>query len=127
MRYEEERMDPHRQTGEKLRTMERELTPAQRLWLEVFRQPPGEPPCLDQEKVLAIIDSLPDSRERMAVRFRYGFEGAPLAMEEIGDRLPRADGGVGLSRQSVRAILDRALYHLRHGSRRKMWERARIE
>lgn len=100
------------------------MTPEQRLWAEVFRE---EPPLLDRQKVLAIIDSLPDSRERMAVCLRFGFDGAPLAMEDIGDRLPRADGGMGLSRQSVRAILDRALHHLRHGSRRKMWERARIE
>ena len=100
------------------------MTPEQALWAELFH---GEPPSLDVEKVAAIIDSLPDMRERKAVRLRYGFEGQPLSLDEIGRRLPRADGGLGLSRQSVQVILASALGRLRHSSRRRAWEQARKE
>jgi len=98
------------------------MTPEQTLWIEVFR---GEPPALDREKVLAIVDGLRDPRERTAVRLRYGFEGEPLSVGEVGRRLPRADGSLGLSRQSAQVILARALRHLRHPSRRRAWQEAR--
>jgi len=100
------------------------MTPEQVLWAELFH---GEPPSLDVERVAAIIDSLPDMRERAVVRLRYAFEGSPLSLKEIGRRLPRADGDLGLSRQSVQVILASALGRLRHSIRRRAWEQAREE
>jgi DNA-directed RNA polymerase sigma subunit (sigma70/sigma32) len=100
-------------------------TPAQRLWAGIFRRPIEEAPALDEQKVLALIASLFDLRERMAVRLRFGFEGTPMTMEEIGGRLPRADGGIGVSRQMAAEILERALEHLRHSDRRRVWKEAR--
>ena len=102
-------------------------TPAQRLWAEIFKRPIEEAPALDEQKVLALIDRLFDLREKMAVRLRFGFEGAPLTMEDIGGRLPRADGGVGIARQKATEILERALEHLRHSDRRRVWEEARVD
>ena len=104
----------------------KELMPLQRLWAEVFGRPGEQVPPLDRGKVLAIVDGLPDERERIAVRLRFGFDEAPLTMEQIGKRLPRADGSLGVTRARARAILAMALRHLRHSSRRRSWEEARI-
>jgi hypothetical protein len=113
-------------TETKGKGMKRELTPSQELWAAVFGGAGEQVPALDREKVLAIVDSLSDSHERIAVRMRFGFDEAPLTMEQIGQRLPRADGSLGVSRQRARMILAKALRHLRHPKRRPAWEKARV-
>jgi len=100
------------------------LTPSQSLWVEAFGRPGKYAPDLDSAKVEAMIDSLPDSREKLAVRLRFGFEGTPATLEEIGKRLPRADGTLGVSRETARKILAVAMRHLRR--RRACWEAARM-
>lgn len=102
------------------------MTPSQRLWVAVFGRPGEQAPALDREKVSAVVDSLPDMRERMVVRLHFGFDEAPLTMEQIGKRLPRADGGLGVTRETARKILTMALRHLRHSKRRRSWEEARV-
>ena len=102
-------------------------TAAQGLWADIFGRRPGGAPGLDQDKVLAIIDNLPDQHERVVLRRHYGFEGVPMGLKEIGKTLPRSDGGIGVSRQRAQSILRRGLLHLKHSSRRRAWEEARME
>ena len=99
------------------------LTPSQRLWLEVFGV--YGLPKLDEGKVLAIVDRLPQ-RERMAVRLRFGFEGKKLTLGEIGERLNRADRRklTGVSREIARLELKKALRRLGYPKCRKAWEEA---
>ncbi len=102
-----------------------EQNPAQRIWAAVFRRPIEEAPALDPDRVRAIVDSLHDSRERAAVLLHFGLDGPPLVMEEVGMRLPRSGGGLGVTRQMAEQILRGALRHLRHPTRRRAWEEAR--
>jgi RNA polymerase primary sigma factor len=59
--------------------------------------------------VLSLVSGLPD-REAEVVRRRFGFEGDPETLEEIGDRM-------GVTRERVRQLVERALERLRHPSR----------
>lgn len=102
--------------------MKREPTPSQRLWAEVFGL--VGIPGLDEKKVLALVGSLPQ-REKLAVRLRFGFEGRPLSLDRIGRRLPRVDGGTGVSREIVRRELGKALRRLGRADYRQKWEEAR--
>jgi DNA-directed RNA polymerase sigma subunit (sigma70/sigma32) len=102
-------------------------TAAQRLWADVFGRRPWDAPGLDRDKVLAIIDNLPDHHERVVLRLHYGFEGSPMGLKEIGKTLPRRDGGLGVTRQRAQSILRRGLFHLKHSSRRRAWDEARVE
>ncbi|NWF78140.1 MAG: hypothetical protein HXY36_06085 [Chloroflexi bacterium] len=100
------------------------LTPAQRLWLEVFGL--QGLPDLDQRKVLSIVDSLP-AREARVVRLKYGFEGTSSTLKEIGKKLIRADTGeIGVSKEIARLELKKALHRLKHPRRRKEWEEAKL-
>lgn len=99
------------------------LTPSQRLWGEVFGL--EGIPKLDEKKVLTLLSSLPH-REDLAVRLRFGFQGHPRTLEKVGKKLSRAGGKVGVSREMARLILESALRYLRHPSRRKVWEEARL-
>jgi DNA-directed RNA polymerase sigma subunit (sigma70/sigma32) len=92
------------------------LTAAERLWLEVFG--PRGLPELDEGKVRAIVDGLPE-RQRMVVRLHFGFGGRrPLSFRAIGRKL-------SLSRETVRLDFKQAKRYLRHPSRRRLWEEAR--
>ena len=92
------------------------LTAAERLWLEVFG--PRGLPELDEEKVRAIVDGLPE-RERTVVYLRLWFgRHRPLSFEDIGKKF-------SLSRETVRLDFKQAVRHLRNPSRRKLWEEAK--
>lgn len=104
----------------------KKLTPSQKLWAEVFRCSYAKVPPLDEQKVRSIIDTLFDVRERTVIYLRFGFDGPPLTMEEVASKLPRADGGMGISRQNATYYLDKALGHLRHPARRKALEEAKV-
>ena len=56
--------------------------------------------------VLSLVSGLPD-REAEVVRRRFGFEGDPETLEEIGDRL-------GVTRERVRQLENQALRKLMH-------------
>ena len=102
----------------------RELTPSQRLWAEIFGL--EGIPKLKEEKVLSLISSLP-SREALAIRLRFGFQRRPLTFKKLGKKLPRTrEVRVGVSKQMAMLILAKALRYLRHPSRRRAWEEARL-
>lgn len=103
-----------------------DTTPSQRLWIEVFGKDTGIPD-LDEEKVSGIVDNLTDSNERLVIRLRFGFDGDPLPMGRIAKKLPRADGGRGVSRQRAQVIYKQALRHLKHPSRRRGWRETAID
>jgi len=63
-----------------------------------------------QERVRAVVDTLPP-REAQVIRLRYGLDGsAPLTLEEIAHKF-------GLTRERIRQIENKALRRLRHPSR----------
>jgi len=99
------------------------LTPSQRLWTEVFGI--YGLPKLDENKVLAILDNLPE-RQRVAIRSRFGFEGVPLSYEELRKKLFRLDGGQVLSRETARLEVKKAVHHLGRPLWRNNWDEARI-
>lgn len=99
------------------------LTASQKLWGEVFGL--AGIPELDEKKVLSLVAGLPE-REALAVRLRYGFKGRPLSLDRVKEKLPRADGRIGLSREMTRLILRRAIRILRHPRRCQDWEEARL-
>ena len=103
--------------------MARRPTWDQRLWAALFG--PGDIPRLDPQKVLRAIQSLPDERERTAVLLRFGFQGGALSMREVGNRISRANGTVGVSRAMARHLVAQGLLHLKHPSRRHAWEEAK--
>ncbi len=100
------------------------LSPAQRLWRAVFRDP--NPPRLKEAKVLALVQDLLDAQERRAVELRFGLRGGrPCSLPEVGRQLPRADGrGLGVSGERARVKIVRALRRLRHPSCRARWQAA---
>lgn len=100
------------------------LTPSQKLWGEVFGL--AGIPELDEKKVLFLVSKLPP-REALAVRLRYGFQGRPRTLKEVGERLPRAFScRMGVCRETARHMLAMARIHLRHYSRRRDWEECRL-
>jgi len=103
----------------------RKLTPSQRLWVETFGI--YGLPKLDEKKVLAILDSLPE-RERVVIRLKFGFEGEMHTFGEIGKRLNRADRRnlAGVSREIARLELRKAIRDLRHSKWRKAWEDTKL-
>ena len=65
-----------------------------------------------------LISVLP-SREEKVIRFRYGLEGSePMTLEEIGNRL-------GLTRERVRQIEEKAIEHLRKEVNQEGWSKLR--
>ena len=95
---------------------EQGLTASERLWVEVFGI--RGLPELDEEKVVGIIDELPE-RQRTVVYLRYGFGGhRPRSFEAIGKKLSR-------SRETVRLNFREARRRLRHASRQRAWEEAK--
>jgi DNA-directed RNA polymerase sigma subunit (sigma70/sigma32) len=103
--------------------MRQELTPSQRLWVEAFGI--YGLPKLNENKVLAILDSLP-KRQQQAVRLRFGFGGVPLSFENLRRVLPRADGKMGVSKELARLEVRRAIHYLRQPSKRKAWQEAEL-
>ncbi|MBM4341689.1 MAG: hypothetical protein FJ110_19360 [Deltaproteobacteria bacterium] len=103
--------------------MRQNLTPSQRLWIEVFGV--YGLPRLDERKVLAIVGSLP-KRQQQAVKLRYGFGGVPLSFENLRRVLPRADGKMGVSKELARLEVRRAIHHLRQPNNRKAWQEAEL-
>lgn len=98
----------------------RKLTPSQKLWAEIFG--PRDVPPLREEKVLELVNLLPDGRERQAVLLRF-WHGK--SMRKVGKGLPRVNGTLGVSRTMAIAVLRRGLRHLKHPSRRAAWEEAK--
>ncbi|MDP2951878.1 MAG: hypothetical protein Q8O76_01000 [Chloroflexota bacterium] len=98
------------------------LTPAQRLWRDVFK---GAPPNLDERAVIAVVNTL-DNREAWAVQLYYGLGGhPPLTLAQVGVNMWRVGAAdVGVSRQRVYQVLDEARTKLRHPMRRAMWKAA---
>jgi DNA-directed RNA polymerase sigma subunit (sigma70/sigma32) len=70
----------------------------------------------DKERVEEVLAVLND-REQKVLRLRFGFDEQPKTLEAIGKILPRADGGIGVNRERVRQIEQKALRRLRHPSR----------
>lgn len=99
------------------------LTPSQRLWIEAFGL--LGLPRLDNSKVLVIVDHLP-WREAITIKLKYGFEGEPQTLKQIGKYLPRIDGGVGVSKEMSRLLLNQALRRLRNPRWRHCWEEAKL-
>ena len=100
----------------------RKLTSSQMLWAELFGL--TGIPDLDRNKVLAIVDSLPE-RQRKAVRLRFGFNSHRLSRESTGKKLTRFDGKEGVSRETARYILNTALENLKEPGYRRAWKEAR--
>lgn len=100
------------------------LTPAQQVWMGVFHT--RQAPRLCGKKVRALVEELADEREREAVLLRFGFYGRRMSLVRVGARLPRADGGMGVSGEAARLVLRLALRRLRHPSMRHLWEKAKI-
>lgn len=102
----------------------RKLSPAQRLWWAVFRDP--NPPRLDERRVWALVQDRLDGQERRALELRFGLKGGrPRSLPEVGRQLPRADGtGVGMSGEGARQKIERALRKLRLASCRAIWRAA---
>ena len=103
--------------------MRQELTPSQKLWIEVFGV--YGLPRLDERKVLAIVAKLPQ-RQAQAVRLRYGFDGLPLSFEHLRRLLPRADGKIGVSKELARLEVRIAIHYLRQPGKRKAWQEAEL-
>lgn len=61
------------------------------------------------EKISEVIDTIP-SREARVVRLRFGLDGPKHTLQEVGDKL-------GLTRERIRQIEDKALKRLRHPSK----------
>jgi hypothetical protein len=99
------------------------LTPAQRLWVEVFGI--YGLPKLDEGKVLAIIDRLP-KRQRLAVKLRFGFDEVSLSFKGLSRKLIRNDGKMGVSKELARLEVRRAIRYLGHPGKRKLWEEAKL-
>ena len=99
------------------------LTPAQRLWVEVFGI--YGLPKLDEGKVLALVDRLP-KRQRLAVKLRFGFDETSLSFEMLGRQLIRSDGKMGVSKELARLEVRRAIRYLRHPGKRRLWEEAKL-
>ena len=99
------------------------LTPGQRLWVEVFGI--YGLPRLDEEKVLAIINRLP-RRQQLAVKLRFGFDGASLSFEQLRRQLRRSDGRLGGSKELARLEVRRAMRYLGHPGKRRLWEEAKL-
>ncbi|MDD4986016.1 MAG: sigma factor-like helix-turn-helix DNA-binding protein [Dehalococcoidales bacterium] len=99
------------------------LVPSQRLWVEVFGI--VGLPTLDNDQVLTIINRLPQ-REAITVKLKFGFEGKPLTLRQIGKSLPRADGDIGVSREMARLLLNQALRRLRNPRWRRYWQQVKV-
>jgi hypothetical protein len=99
------------------------LTPAQRLWVEVFGV--YGLPRLDETKVLAIINRLP-RRQQLAVKLRFGFDCTALSFEKLRLQLCRSDGRMGVSKELARLEVRRAIRYLGHPGKRRLWEDARL-
>ena len=97
-------------------------TPAQKLWTAVFGC--RDAPDLQEDKVRAIVGSLPDERERLVVLLRYGFEGGHYTMRQIGRLIPRANGSTGVSRPMATRLLRRGVRRLQQSARRQAWKDA---
>lgn len=63
------------------------------------------------EELRRCVDSLPE-RERFIIVHRFGLDGDPMSLEEIGRQL-------GITRERVRQLLQKALRKLRHPSKSK--------
>ena len=102
--------------------MKRSGTASQRLWAEAFGP---SVPELDEAKVLAIVDRLPQ-HQGLTVRLRFGFGGRrPLSLEQLARRLPRLNSSkVGVSRETARLELKTALRRLRSHGLSRAWQEA---
>jgi DNA-directed RNA polymerase sigma subunit (sigma70/sigma32) len=103
--------------------MRQNLTPSQKLWIEVFGV--YGLPLLDERKVLVIVAQLPQ-RQAQAVRLRFGFGGVPLSFENLRRLLPRADGKMGVSKELARLEVRKAIHHLRQPGKRRFWQEAEL-
>lgn len=72
------------------------------------------------EAVEQVLDSLNKAQEKQALELRFGDR--PMTRKEAGERLLRADGGVGVSHERLRQVEAKALRKLRHPIRaRILW------
>lgn len=103
-----------------------EPTPAQKLYCAVLGETTDTTnmPVVSTEQVENAISSLA-LREQEVIRLRFGFKGKPLTLDQVGIVLPRAGGGIGVSRERVRQIEAKALRKLRHPKCIKTWRLVR--
>ena len=73
----------------------------------------------DSERIEAVLAKLTD-REQKVLRLRFGFDGQPLTLKQVGRDLRRVDGGIGVCKEWVRQIEARALRKLRHPIRSRL-------
>ena len=73
----------------------------------------------DRERIEAVLAKLTD-REQKVLRLRFGFDGHPLTLKQVGEDLSRVDGGIGVCIERVRQIEGRALRKLRHPIRSRL-------
>ena len=101
------------------------LTPAQKLYCAILGETTDitNMPAISTEQAENAISSL-GLREQEVIRLRFGFKGKRLTLEQVGMVLPRADGGIGVSRERVRQIEAKALRKLRHPKCIKTWRLA---
>ena len=65
-----------------------------------------------KDQLESVLNSL-NQRELRIIRLYYGLDGEALTLEQIGDLM-------GVTRERVRQIKERALSHLRHPSRHRV-------
>ena len=73
----------------------------------------------DRERIEAVLAELTD-KEQKVLRLRFGFDGQPLTLKQVGRIMPRVDGGIGVCNEWVRQIEARALRRLRHPIRSRL-------
>lgn len=73
----------------------------------------------DRERIEVALAQL-TNREQMVLRLRFGLDGQPLTLKQVGRVLPRESGGFGVCEERVRQIEARALRRLRHPVRSRL-------
>jgi RNA polymerase primary sigma factor len=73
----------------------------------------------DRDRIEAVLATLTD-REQKVIRLRFGFDGQPWTLQQVGGILSRERGGIGVSMERVRQIEGGALRKLRHPVRSRL-------
>lgn len=79
---------------------------------------PDCPDC-DANGLVFALSTLAE-REELGISLRY-LQDRPWSFAEVGNALPRADGGQGVTRERARQIVAKGLRKMRHGFRRRIF------